>query len=162
KSPVKTANTARFAIHRSDYLRFLHALPTHPGAGLTCRAAAPGEKAVVFEAGLAVGERGAGEGFDPAAGRFEDGLAGRGVPLHRRAKARVEVGFPGSDHAEFERTAATLALAYRVIGEELGQPPAVFVRAAMDDDQAIRRSTRLNWLWSAAIPPAHCGARPAS
>src|SRR5215831_3506716 len=64
-------------------------------------AAAPGEKAVVFEAGLAVGERLASKGLDAAAGGFEDGLAGCGVPFHRRAKARVEVGFAGRDHTKF-------------------------------------------------------------
>src|ERR1700745_3108994 len=44
-------------------------------SGLCRRAAAPGEKAVVFEAGLAVGEGGAGQSLDPAAGGFENGLA---------------------------------------------------------------------------------------
>src|SRR6478609_7404906 len=38
---------------------------------LCCWSAAPGEEAVVLEAGLAVGEGGASEGFDPAAGGFE-------------------------------------------------------------------------------------------
>src|SRR5947209_8709041 len=40
-------------------------------------AAAPGEEAVVLEAGFAVGERGAGQGLDAAAGGFENGLTGR-------------------------------------------------------------------------------------
>ena len=49
----------------------------------------PGEKAFVLEVGLAVGERDPGEGFDPTARRFEDGLPGGCVPFHRRAEARV-------------------------------------------------------------------------
>src|ERR1700740_626609 len=71
-------------------------------------AAAPGEEAVVLEAGFAIGERGAGEGLDAAPGRFENGLPGGGVPLHRCAKARVEVALAGRDDAEFERAAAAL------------------------------------------------------
>jgi hypothetical protein len=58
---------------------------------------------------VAVGERGAGQGLDAAAGGFENGLTGCGVPLHRRAKARVEVTLAGGDDAEFQRAAATLA-----------------------------------------------------
>src|SRR6516162_9212701 len=84
------------------------------------QAAAPREETVVFKAGLAISERSTGQRLDPAAGRFENGLAGRGVPLHRRAKARVEVGLPGGDDAEFERAAATFALAYRIVGKKLG------------------------------------------
>src|SRR4029077_9306413 len=93
-------------------------------------AAAPGEEAVVFEAGFAIGEGGASEGFDAAAGGFENSLAGRGVPLHRRAEARVEVGSAGGDDTEFEGAAAALAFAHRIVGEKFGKPPAVFVRAA--------------------------------
>src|SRR5262249_53338905 len=66
------------------------------------------------------------------------------------------------DDAEFEGTAATLALAYRVVRKKLGQPPAVFVRAAMDHDEAVRRRTRPDRLRFPAVSPAHCGARPAS
>src|SRR5215831_11160791 len=106
-------------------------------------AAAPGEEAVVLEAGLAVGERGAVQCFDPPAGGFEDGLAGRGVPFHRRAEARVEVGLAGGDDAEFERAAAALALAHRIIGEKLGKPAAVLVRAAVDDDEPVRGLARM-------------------
>src|SRR5215470_14699158 len=75
--------------------------------------AAPGEKAVVLEAGLAVRERGAVQCFDPAAGGFEDRLASRSIPFHRRAEARVEVGLARCDDAEFESTAATLAVPHR-------------------------------------------------
>jgi hypothetical protein len=62
-----------------------------PTAESTGRAAAPGEEAVVFEAGFAIGEGGAGQGFDAAA-CFEDRLSRCGVPLHRRAEAGVHVG----------------------------------------------------------------------
>src|SRR5947209_3160205 len=57
------------------------------------RRGAPGEEAVVFEARLAVSERGAVETEDKAAGGFEHRLAGGGVPFHRRAEARVEISF---------------------------------------------------------------------
>src|SRR5208282_1693442 len=99
-------------------------------SGLASRAAAPGEEAVVLEAGLAVGERVAGQGLDAAAGGFENGLAGRCVPLHRRAEARVEIGLAGGDDAEFQRAAAALALEYRIVGEKLGEPAAILMRAA--------------------------------
>ena len=84
-------------------------------------AASPGEKAVVLETGLAVGERFAGQGLDAAAGGFENGLAGRGVPLHRRAEARVEIGLTGRDDAEFQCTPAFLALAHRIVLQKLGE-----------------------------------------
>src|SRR5438132_3889535 len=94
--------------------------------------AAPGDEAVVFEAGFAVGEGGAGQGLDAAAGGFEDGLACRGVPLHRRAETRVHVALAGGDHAEFERAAAALARLDWISRQKLGEPPAVLVRAAVD------------------------------
>src|SRR5271163_2321074 len=123
----------------------------------------PGEKAIVLEAGLAVDERGPGEGFDPAARRFEDGLPGGCVPFHRRAEARVEVGFARGDHAEFERAAAFLALAHRIARKKLGEASAVFVRAAVDDDEPIRRrSARPDRFGLAAMAPAGRGARSAS
>src|SRR6516165_6505921 len=64
------------------------------------RRAAPGDKALVLEPGLAVGERGAGEGFDSASGRFENRLPGGSIPLHRRAETGVDIGFPRGDDAE--------------------------------------------------------------
>src|SRR5690348_14733874 len=91
--------------------------------------AAPGEKAVVFEAGLAVGERRAVERRDMAAGGFEHRLAGGGVPFHRRAEARIEVALAGGDQAEFERAAALPAPLHLVILQEFGEPAAVLVRA---------------------------------
>jgi hypothetical protein len=90
----------------------------------------PGDEAVVFEAGLAVGEGAAGQGLDAAAGGFENGLAGRGVPLHRRAEARVHIALAGGDDAEFERAAAALARSHRISRQKLGEPPAYLVRAA--------------------------------
>src|SRR5262249_4796607 len=135
--------------------------PGLPTAGSTGRAAAPGEKTVVFEAGLAVGEGGAGQGLDAAAGGFENGLSGRRVPLHRCAKARVEIGFSGGDDAKLQRTAAALALAHRIVGEELGEAPAVFVRAAVDDNEPVRWHACLDRLGSAAVAAAGRSARPA-
>lgn len=41
-----------------------------------------------------------------AAGAFEDGLCGGGVPFHGGGEARVEVGVAFGDGAEFERAAA--------------------------------------------------------
>ena len=89
-------------------------------------------------------------------------MSGGSVPFHRRAKARVEIGLAGGDHAEFEGAAAALALAHRVIGEKLAEPPAVFVRAAVDHDEPIRRAARLDRLRPAAVAPADRRARPAS
>src|SRR5215472_8173361 len=103
-----------------------------PGRG--CRAAidgsasaAPGEKAVVFEAGLAIGKRFAIKGLDAAAGGFEDRLAGCGVPFHRRAETRVEVGFAGRDHTKFKGAAAAFARPHWIILQELGESAAVFM-----------------------------------
>src|SRR6266481_7672447 len=103
------------------------------------RTAAPGDEAVVLEAGLAVGEGGAGQGLDAAAGGFENGLAGCGVPLHRRAETGVHIALAGGDDAEFERTAAALALEHGIILQEFREASAVLVRAAVDDDEPVRR-----------------------
>src|SRR5271166_5976145 len=130
-------------------------------SGLASRAAAPGEEAVVLEAGLAVGERGAAQGLDAAAGGFENGLAGRGIPFHRRAEARVEIALAGRDDAEFQRAAATLARLYRIILQELGQAPAVFVRAAMDDNEPVCGRARMDQLRRATAAAAGRRARTA-
>src|SRR5437870_2327136 len=124
-------------------------------------AAAPGEEAVVLEAGFAVGQGGAGQGLDAAAGGFENGLAGRGVPLHRRAEARVEVALAGGDDAEFERAAAALARLHRIILQKFGEASAVLVRAAVDDDEPVRRRARMDPLGRAATAAAGRGARTA-
>ena len=124
--------------------------------------AAPGEKAVVLEAGLAVGKRLASKGLDAAAGGFEDRLAGCGVPFHRRAETRVEVGFAGGDDAEFKGAAAAFARLYWIILQKLGEPAAVLVRTAVDDDEPVRRTARANRLGPATLPPTDCRTRPAS
>src|SRR5579863_2029381 len=100
---------------------------------------APGEEAVVLEAGLAVAEPGAVEGFDAAAGGFEDRLAGGGVPFHRRAEARVEVALAGGDQAEFEGAAAQPPLPHRVGLQKFAEAAAVLVRAAVHDDEPVFR-----------------------
>src|SRR3712207_3018220 len=73
--------------------------------------ASPGDEMGVLEALLllAVAE---GAGFlavlqrhHAAAGGFEDGLAGGGVPFHGGAVARINVGRAFGEHAEFERGA---------------------------------------------------------
>src|SRR6266478_8492534 len=120
--------------------------------------AAPGDKAVVFEAGFAVGEGDAGQGLHAAAGSIQYGLAGRGVPLHCCAETRVEVALAGGDHAEFQRAAAALARLHRIIPQKLGEPPAVLVRAAVDDDEPVRRCARTDRLGGATAAAA--GRRP--
>src|SRR5439155_17881964 len=126
----------------------------------TSGAATPGDEAVVLEAGFAVGQGGAGQGFDAAAGGFENGLAGRGVPLHRRAEARVHIALAGGDDAEFEGAAAALARLDRISRQKLGEPAAVLVRAAVDDDEPVgRREARLDRLGGAAAAAAGGGAR---
>src|SRR6185436_12336817 len=94
---------------------------------------------VVFEAGFAVGEWKARQGFDPATSGFENGLPGGGIPFHRRAEARVEVALAGGDDAEFQRAAAALTRLHGIILQELGEPPAVFVRSTVDHDKPVRR-----------------------
>src|SRR5580704_2299053 len=84
-----------------------------PLSGLPRRLGAPGEEAVVLQIVLAVMQRAAFHPHHRAAGGFEDRLAGGGVPFHRRAVARVEVGLARREHAEFERAAAADALQYR-------------------------------------------------
>src|SRR3954447_8702977 len=80
---------------------------------------APGEKAVVLEAGLAVGKRCAIEAEDITAGGFEHRLAGAGVPFHRRTEARVEIGLAGGQHAEFQSAAADIAFEDRLVLEKI-------------------------------------------
>src|SRR5581483_7412049 len=116
----------------------------------------PGEKPLVLEARLAVGERGAVERGDRAAGGFEHRLAGGGVPLHRRAEARVEIGLAGGEHAEFEGAAADAPLLDRAALEILGEAAAVFVAAAVDHDNPAGgrhpRRDRLELAAPAAAP----------
>src|SRR5271165_4515236 len=99
--------------------------------------AAPGDKTVVFETRFAIGKGRSGEGFDAAAGGFEDRLPRGGVPLHRRSKARVEVGLAGRDQSELKRTAAFPALQHRIVFEKLADAPAVFMRTAVDNDKSL-------------------------
>src|SRR5438046_3389875 len=121
---------------------------------------APGEKTVVFEPGLAVREAIAGEVKDMAAGGFEHRLAGGGVPLHRRAEARVEIGIARREHAKFEGAAAFPALRDRPSLKVLGEAAAVLVAAAVHDDDAVRPGrARLDRCKPAAAPLAHRGAR---
>jgi hypothetical protein len=130
---------------------------------LSVRGGAPGEKAFVLESGLVIGERSTGESFDPAARRFEDGLPSGCILLHRRAEARVEVGFARGDHTEFERAAVFLALAHGIAREKLGEASAVVMRAAVDDNETIRRRRAdPNRLGLAAITSAGRGPRSAS
>ena len=89
-------------------------------------------------------------------------MAGGGVPLHRRAEARVEIGFARGDYAEFEGAAAFLALAHRIILQKFGEPPAVLVRPAVDHDEAVRRRVRARIgsgspppSWRVAVPGPH-------
>src|SRR5581483_9346580 len=92
-----------------------------------------------FEVVLAVGERAAFYADDTAAGGFEDRLAGRGVPFHRRAEARIEVGLARCQHAEFERAAAADPFEDRAALEIFGEAAAVVVSAAVDDGEPVRR-----------------------
>src|SRR5258708_33303526 len=64
----------------------------------------------IAEPVLAVAEGGAVERRHAAAGGEENGVAGGGVPFHRRAEARVEVGFAGGGQDELDRAAATWPL----------------------------------------------------
>src|SRR5260370_4748681 len=73
----------------------------------------PRQEAVVLEAGLAVLQRRAVETENMPAGRFEHRLAGGGIPFHRGAEARVEIGLAGGEHAEFEGAAAFVAFEHR-------------------------------------------------
>src|SRR5438046_335212 len=83
--------------------------------------AAPGEEAVVFKAGFAVGERGACQRLDAASSSLENSLPGSRVPLHRRAEARVEVGLTGSDDAEFQGAATALTRSHWITFQKLGE-----------------------------------------
>src|ERR1700694_432802 len=126
---------------------------------LPSRLCPPGEKAVVLQPGLAVAERRAREAENMAAGGFEHRLAGGGVPFHRRAETRVEIGLAGGEHAEFEGAAAFAALDDRTALEILGEAAAVLVAAAVhDEDPPRRQRPRPDRLESAAVAPPHRGA----
>src|SRR5436305_10939740 len=90
-------------------------------SGLPCRLGAPGEEAVVCEAGLAVGERLAVKTEDMAAGGFQHRLTGAGVPFHRRAETRVEIRLSRGEDAEFERAAADMPFEDRLVLEIFGE-----------------------------------------
>src|SRR5438045_7321694 len=107
-------------------------------SGLPGRRGAPGEEAVVFEAGLAVGERLAVKTEDMAAGGFQHRLAGAGVPFHRRPEARIEIRVSRGQDAEFERAAADLPFKDRLVLKIFGEAAAVFVTAAVDEDDSLR------------------------
>src|SRR6185437_12911791 len=107
-----------------------------PSFRLPGRVAAPGEEGVVFEVVLAVGERAALDAHDRTASGFEDRLTGGGVPFHRRAEARVEIGLTRRQHAEFKRAAAADPFEDRAALEVFGEAAAVVVGAAVDDREA--------------------------
>src|ERR1700730_15868519 len=124
--------------------------------------AAPGEKAVVLEAGFSIGERGACQRFDAAAGGLEYSLPGSGVPLHRRAETRVEVSLTGGDDAEFQGTATALARPHWIILQEVREAPAVLVRPAVDDDEPVLRCACVDQLWRASTAAAGRSVRTTS
>src|SRR6266496_1037350 len=123
------------------------------------RCFAPGEEAVVLEPGLAVAKWLAGHVEDVAAGGFEHRLAGGGVPLHRRAEARVEIRLAPRQNAEFEGAAAFQPFEHAPVLEILCETAAVLVAAAVDDDNSVRRRrARPDRLEGPARPPPHRGA----
>src|SRR5581483_4386352 len=75
------------------------------------------DEEAVAESGLAVSERRTARSDYLASCRSEDRVSGSGVPLHRRAEARVEVGLAGSDQTELERGADGDPLADGVVAQ---------------------------------------------
>ena len=66
---------------------------------------APGDEAGIAQAcfRLAVAQRLAAQGDNPASCSFEHGLAGSGVPFHGGTEARIDVGFTSGESNEFDR-----------------------------------------------------------
>src|SRR4029078_7878318 len=64
---------------------------------------APGDEAGIAQAcfRLAVAQRLAAQGDNPASCSFEHGLAGSGVPFHGGTEARIDVGFTSGESRAF-------------------------------------------------------------
>src|SRR5437588_10440953 len=94
RPPVSPTIRSKRSCCRTPRNRFI----TQARAESPLRPGAPRQEPVVLEPELAVGQRFAVEPEDMAAGGFEHRLAGRGVPFHRRAKARVEICLARREH----------------------------------------------------------------
>src|SRR5689334_2994604 len=95
------------------------------------------KKRRVLPARLAVEQFPPVEPVHAAVGGLQDRLRGGGVPLHRAAEARIEVGRAFSEAAKFEAGADMPDRAHPVVGEESLQARLVAVMATGEHVQAV-------------------------